>query len=404
MITDLRRRSLLVAAGALVLPRATTAQTAADWPRTEAAARGQTVYFNAWAGSERINAYLQWAAVELAQRRDVMLEHVKVGDTAEVVKRVRAEKAAGRSSDGSADLVWINGENFLAMKREGLLFGPWSEKLPGYALVDTLGKPTTRVDFSEPVDSMEAPWGMAQLTFYADSAQVPAPPSSLVELGAWAKAHPGRFTYPRPPQFHGSTFLKQVLLEAVSNAERAPLYTAYRADSFARVTAPLWATLDGLHPQLWKQGRQFPANNTVMRQMLADGELAISLTFNPNEVANLIAAKTLPATVVSYQHSAGTIGNTHFLAIPFNARAKEGARVAANFLLSPEAQARKADIRYWGDPTVLALDKLNAAERALFAAASAPGQVARPAPALPEPHASWVEPIEREWTRRFGQG
>ncbi len=397
---DLRRRSLLLAGSALALPNLTLAQ-GTNWARIQTAARGQTVYFNAWAGSERINAYLQWAAAQLAQRSGVKLEHVKVSETAEVVKRVRAEKAAGRHSDGSADLLWINGENFLTMKREGLLFGPWSEALPNYALVDTVGKPTTRVDFSEPVEGMEAPWGMAQLTFYADSARVATPPSNLVELIDWAKKNPGRFTYPKPPQFHGTTFLKQVLLEL--SADRKPFYAAVNADAFARLTAPLWAALDGLHPHLWKQGRQFPANNTVMRQMLADGELAISLTFNPNEVANEIASKTLPASVVSYQHAGGTVGNTHFLAIPFNARARQAAQVAANFLLSPAAQARKADIRHWGDPTVLATEKLNAADRALFAAAAAPGQVAKPAPTLPEPHGSWVEPLEREWLRRYGQ-
>ena len=397
----LRRRSLLIAASTLALPIAASAHAGSDWGRLERAARGQTVYFNAWGGSERINAYLQWAAAELAQRWGVKLEHVKLVDTAELVRRVRAEKAAGRNSGGSADMAWINGENFLAMKREGLLFGPWSEKLPNYALVDTVGKPTTRIDFSEAVDGMEAPWGMAQLTFYADSARVAKPPTSLVELTAWAKANPGRFTYPKPPQFHGTTFLKQVLLEA--GGDRKALYAPHRAETFESTTAPLWAALDALHPHLWKRGRQFPASTTVMRQMLADGELAIGLTFNPNEAANEIAAKALPATVVSYQHSAGTIGNTHFLAIPFNSRAKEGAQVAANFLLSPLAQARKADVRHWGDPTVLALERLGSADRALFAAARAPGQVTRPAPTLPEPHASWVDPIEREWTRRYGQ-
>jgi putative thiamine transport system substrate-binding protein len=402
MLHGLRRRHFIVAGSMGALPWRAAAQTRANWARIEAAARGQTVYFNAWAGSERINAYLQWAAIELVQRFGVKLEHVKVGDTAEVVKRVRAEKAAGRTGDGSADLVWINGENFVAMKRDGLLFGPWSESLPNYALVDTAGKPTTRVDFSEPVAGMEAPWGMAQLTFYADGARVPALPASMAELLTWTKKNPGRFTYPKPPQFLGTTFLKQVLLEV--SAEHKPFYAPHDAAAFDRATAPLWATLDVLHPQLWKQGRQFPANPSVMRQMLADGELAISLTFNPNEAANEIAGETLPATVVSYQHRGGTIGNTHFLAIPFNARARQAAQVAANFLLSPIAQARKSDIRHWGDPTVLALDKLNAADRALFMAASAPGQVTRPAPALPEPHASWVDPIEREWLRRYGQG
>ncbi len=399
MTLSLRRREVLLAGGAVALAPLARAQGAADWSRTEATARGQTLYFNAWGGSERTNAYLQWTGAELAQRHGIKLEHVKLGDTAEVVKRVRAEKAGGRLTDGSADLMWINGENFLSMKREGLLFGPWSEKLPSYANVDIAGKPTTRIDFSEPVEGMEAPWGMAQLTFYADSARVPAPPASLAELLDWTKKNPGRFTYPKPPQFHGTTFVKQVLLE--SGADRKALYAPYTADAFARTTAPLWAALDALHPGLWKQGKQFPANTPVMRQMLADGELAISLTFNPNEAANQIAAKSLPASVVSYQHSAGTIGNTHFLAIPFNARAKEAAQVAANFLLSPLAQARKADIRYWGDPTVLALDKLSAADRALFTGAAAPGQVNKQAPTLPEPHGSWVDPIEREWTRRY---
>ena len=400
MTPDLRRRSVLLAGSALALPTLALAQ-GPSWAQISAAARGQTIYFNAWAGSERINAYLQWAVGELAQHAGVRLEHVKVSDTAEVVKRVRAEKAAGRTSDGSADLLWINGENFLAMKREGLLFGPWSEALPNYALVDTAGKPTTRVDFSEPVDGMQAPWGMAQLTFYADSARVATPPTHLAGLVDWAKKNPGRFTYPKPPQFHGTTFLKQMLLEL--SADRKPFYAAFNAEAFARLTAPLWTALDGLHPHLWKQGRQFPANNTVMRQMLADGELSISLTFNPNEVANEIAAKTLPATVVSYQHAGGTIGNTHFLAIPFNSRARQAAQVAANFLLSPAAQARKAYIRHWGDPTVLALEKLTRTERALFSAAAAPGQVSTPAPTLPEPHGSWVEPLEREWLRRYGQ-
>lgn len=398
----LKRRHVIAAAAAAPWVLAARAQTAPDaWARIEAAAKGQTVFFNAWAGSERINAYLQWAAGELAQRWGVKLEHVKITDTAEAVKRVRAEKTAGRASDGTVDLVWINGENFLAMKKEGLLFGPWSEQLPSYAAVDVAGKPTTRIDFSEPVDGMEAPWGMAQLTFYADSARVATPPASVAELMEWARKTPGRFTYPKPPAFHGTTFVKQVLIETV--AERKPFYAPYTADAFAAATAPLWAALDALHPHLWKQGRQFPASNTVMRQMLADGELAISLTFNPNEVANEIAAKRLPASVVPYQHAKGTIGNTHFLAIPFNARAKEAAQVAANFFLSPAAQARKADIKHWGDPTVLAVARLSASDRALFAAGAAPGQLKSVAPTIAEPHGSWVDPLEREWTRRYGQ-
>ena len=393
-----RRQALLLAGAALTAPL--QAQTSA-WPAIEKKARGQTVYFNAWAGSQNINAYLQWAGAEVQKRFGVTLSHVKITDTAEVVKRVRIEKAAGKVSEGSVDLVWINGENFLSMKREKLLFGPFAESLPNFAFVDVLGKPTTRLDFSEPVEGMEAPWGMAQLTFYADTKRVPKPPQSMAELLAFAKAHPGRLTYPRVPDFMGATFLKQALLEL--NIDRGALYQAVTSEALAKAAAPLWSFLDALHPHLWRAGKQFPNNAGAMRQMMVDGELLLGFTFNPNEAANEIAAKRMESSVASYQFSKGTIGNTHFLAIPFNATAKEGAQVVANFLLSAEAQARKADINQWGDPTVLAMGKLPVADQALFTSARQIGQVEKFMPTLPEPHGSWTGALEREWIKRYGQ-
>ena len=371
------------------------------WRRIENQARGQTVYFNAWGGAPTINAYIAWAGEQVLQRFGVTVVHVKIGDAADMVKRVRNEIRAGKS-DGSVDLAWINGENFLTLKREALLFGPFAESLPAYAKVDTLGKPTTRIDFSEPVDGMEAPWGMAQLTFMVDRQRVATPPASLDDLLAVATKHPGRMSYPRPPDFHGTTFLKQMLLDLQEPAQRAALYQSVTTQAFARTTAPLWRTLDALHPHLWRAGKQFPHTAAAIRQMMADGELLLAMTFNPNEAANEIAAKRLPVTTVSFQFSSGTIGNSHFLGIPLNASAPQGAQVVANFLLGAEAQGRKADIAVWGDPTVLALDRLSGPEKAFFPSRLLPGQLGRSAPVLAEPHASWVDPLEKEWIRRYG--
>jgi putative thiamine transport system substrate-binding protein len=219
-------------------------------------------------------------------------------------------------------------------------------------------------------------------------------------LLALARRQPGRISYPRLPDFTGTTFVKQALIEHV--ADRAVLAQPPVAADFERVTAPLWQFLDALHPQLWRGGKQFPQNPAAIRQMMSDGELLLALTFNPNEPANEIAAKRLAPTVTAWQFAKGTIGNTHFVAIPYNARAAAGAQVVANFLLSAKAQARKADITQWGDPTVLDPAKLPPAERALFTASPLPGQVAVTAPTLPEPHAAWVEPVEKEWVRRYG--
>jgi putative thiamine transport system substrate-binding protein len=107
-----RRQALGLLVTSAVCPiQAATTQAATSWSDTLRAARGQTVYFNAWAGSERINAYLQWAAGELQRDFGVKLQHVKISDAADVVKRVRAEKQAGRKdTEGTVDLIWINGE------------------------------------------------------------------------------------------------------------------------------------------------------------------------------------------------------------------------------------------------------------------------------------------------------
>jgi putative thiamine transport system substrate-binding protein len=396
-----RRQLLSTSLAAATLPLFSRFAAAADFTAVEAEAKGQTVYFNAWAGSDTINAYIAWAGAEVKTRFGVTVEHVKITDTAEVVKRVRDEVAAGKA-DGSVDLVWINGENFRSMKTEKLLFGPWSESVPNYALVDVEGKPTTRQDFSEAVEGLEAPWGMAQLTFFADGKKIATPPLSIAELIAFAEKNPGRVSYPAPPDFHGTTFLKQVLFESVEDAN----VFAKPGDEteFKKYEGAWAASLDALHKHSWRDGKQFPKAQADVTNMVADGELAIGITFNPNEPANLIAAGRMPASTLAWQHRNGTIGNTHFVAIPANAKAKAGAQVFANFLLSAEAQAKKNDLKVWGDPTVLAISKLSAEDAAMFTSSPVPGSVSIPGPALLEPHASWVGLLEAAWLKRYGQG
>ena len=369
-----------------------------SWAEIEAQAKGQTVYFNAWAGSPQVNAYIAWVADEVNTRYGITLEHVKLTDTAEAVRRVRDEVKAG--GEGSADLIWINGQNFHVMKEEQLLFGPFTEDLPNFALVDIDGKPTTIVDFAEGTEGLESPWGMAQLTFFADGAKLDTPPMSMMELLDLARDEPGRITYPAPPDFHGTTFVKQALAETIE--DRAMLPLSIDKDEFTEATKPLFEFLDQLHPYLWRAGKQFPQSQAQVTQMLADSELLVGLTFNPNEPANLVASDTLPATTIAWQNRGGTIGNTHFVAIPINAKSKAAAEVVANFLLSPEAQARKADLKIWGDPTVLDMDKLTPAQRGLFSLAKEPGAVKEPARTIPEPHGSWVPLIEAAWLERYG--
>ncbi|MDP4823990.1 MAG: ABC transporter substrate-binding protein, partial [Aestuariivirgaceae bacterium] len=358
----MNRRSVLAAlAAAAFAPRLAMAG-AMDWASILKAARGQTVYFHAWGGEQRINDFIAWAGAECEKRYGVTVSHVKLSDTADAVSRVLSEKQAGLSQGGSVDLIWINGANFASMKEKGLLLGHWAEGLPSFAFVDPVASPVTVNDFTIPVEGHESPWGLAQLVFYADTQRVATPPKSAAALLDYAKANAGRVTYPDPSNFLGASFLKQILTGFT--ADRAVL--AKPVADFDGVTAPLWKWLDELHAVAWRQGRAFPQNGAELRQLVSDGETDIGISFDPAEVSASIAQKDLPESVRSFVFDGGMIGNAHFVAIPFNAAHKEGAMVFADFLLSPEGQARKQDPAVWGSFTVLAMDKLNAADRARF--------------------------------------
>ncbi|WP_299623556.1 ABC transporter substrate-binding protein [Pelagibius sp.] len=383
---------------------AAAAETRA-WPEIVEAAKGQTVYWNAWGGDERINAYIAWVGERVWDDYGIMVRHVKLADTADAVSRVLAERAAGKTEGGSVDLIWINGENFATMKDNGLLYGPFTEALPNFALVDFADKPTTLVDFTVPTDGLEAPWGMAKLNFIYDSARVAETPGSIPALLDWAKANPGRFTYPTPPDFLGTTFLKQVLIELAPDPAflQQPVADDAQVEQVAR---PLWEYLDALHPHLWRGGKTFPASGPAQRQLLDDGEVDFALSFYPSEASSAIANGLLPETARTFVLDEGTIGNTHFVAIPFNASAAAGALVVANFLMGPEAQAQKQNPEVWGDDTVLAMAKLAPADRKRFedlpigVATLAPEALG---PTLLEPHPSWMTRIEAEWQRRYAR-
>ncbi|MCT4655783.1 MAG: ABC transporter substrate-binding protein [Cohaesibacter sp.] len=378
--------------------------SAKDWDKVLKEAKGQTVYWHAWGGGDRINDYIAWVGDEIKAQYGVTLKHVKVSDTANVVSQVIAEKAAGKVSGGSVDLVWVNGENFASLKDKKLLLpASWAPDLPNYKFADIKGKPTLTTDFTVPTDGLESPWGMAQLSFYYDSAVTKAVPKSATALLDWAKKNPGRFAYPKPPDFIGSTFLKQIALELAPDA--SVLSKPVSEESYKPVADKLFTFLDELNPNLWRKGKVFPDNVASLKNMLADSEIDIAFTFNPGSASSAIANNELPDSVRSFVFEGGTIGNSHFVAIPFNANAKAGAFIVANFLLSPKAQARKQDPSVWGDPTVLDLASLSAEDKARFDALDLGVATLKPeefGQALPEPHASWMERIEKDWLKRYG--
>lgn len=160
---------------------------AADWAAVLASAKGQQVFWHAWGAIPRSTTYRPGRARGAA---GVTLTQVKLASTADAVARVEAEMDAGKTSGGAVDLIWINGENFAAMKARGLLHGPFATDLPNWALVDVAGKPAVATDFTLATEGYESPRALAQLVF---ESELPAPPKTVAALADWARANPGRF-------------------------------------------------------------------------------------------------------------------------------------------------------------------------------------------------------------------
>ena len=382
----------------------TDVSSAGQWQQTLEQAAGETVYWHAWGGDGRTNDFITWVGDQTEALYDVKVKHVKLSSTAEAVTQVIAEKAAGENTTGAVDMIWINGPNFLAMKQQELLHGPFVNQLPNSKYLDLSTNSAASVDFTEAVAGLEVPWRLARFVFLVDSKRVQQVPLSMAQMLIWAQENPGRLTHPVISNFMGTTFLKQALIELTPDP--SVLQQPATEQSFALATAPLWRWYDAIKPHLWRAGKSFPKNEAIQQQMLSDGEVDIAMAFDPAAAAAGIASGLLPTSARVFVPSQGTLGNISFVAIPYNASHTAGSKVVANFLLQPETQAHMQNIDVLGSFSVLDPNKLDAQQAQVFAAL--PSSEALPTlvdlgPTLLEPHASWTTKLKQHWSQRYSQ-
>ena len=338
------------------------------------------------------------------KKYNIEVIHVKIADTSNVVARILSEKTAEKNKNGAVDLVWINGENFSFMKKQDLLFKDnWIIKSPNTKNMDFKNNPGLLNDFGISTNGMEMPWGVSQLNFYYDSQYLKSPPRSALELRNYIINNKGRFTFPQPPDFVGTSFLKQILIELIK--DKSVLQSPFIKKNHEYLLNPLWSWLDEVTPFLWQGGKNYPSNYSALTQLLADREIDIGMAFNIAHASNAISEGKLQKTVRSYIHKNGTLANVHFLSIPYNSSKKDAAQVFINFLISPKAQLKKQNKDVWGDPSVLSVNKLQPEWKSKFI--NLPRGVAtlnneELQLKLEEPHPSWVKAIENQWIQNYG--
>ncbi|GAA1212081.1 ABC transporter substrate-binding protein [Rhodoglobus aureus] len=398
--------TLAVSALALTACTAPAASTEgpefSDWAAVHEAAQGQTVKLWMWGGDDQGNAYVDDVLAPAAAEQGVTLERVPIADTKDALNRVFTELQAGRTTDGAVDLVWINGDNFRTGKQANAWLCDWTGLLPNMSAVSETDPLLTK-DFGTPVDGCEAPWHKAQFSFVYNSATVPNPPTTIEGILDWAEANPGRFTYPAAPDFTGSAFLREVLYSVSGGHENVP--SLYSDEAFAELSPALYERLDQLAPSLWRDGTTYPATSEQLTKLYADGEIDMMMTYGPATLTALVENGTLPETTRVLTVDDGTLGNASFFGIPSISGNIAGAMVVANEALSVEQQLAKADPAVWGQFTVLDVDALSAADRALFDALPrspvVPSFDVLSRNANPELSAEWVPALDDGWRTRI---
>jgi putative spermidine/putrescine transport system substrate-binding protein len=383
-----------------------------DWNTVVSAARGTSVNWYMYGGSDAINRFVDATyRSELRSRYGITLRRVPVADTVDAVNQVLSEKQAGRET-GVVDLIWINGENFRTLKQAGLLRRGWARTLPNSRYVDW-SNPALNRDFGVSVDDQESPWSSAQLQLVHDPARTPEAelPRSYAAFKNWACAHPGRATYiaPGPGGFVGTRFVKGALYELTGGAAGWATFDQARWD---RESPKLWRYLNELEPCLWRKGATYPRDENALHRLFANSEVDFSLTQATAGPGALIAAGTIPRASRTFVFDANMIGDYNYVAIPTNAPNPAAALVLADLILEPALQAAQArpesgfGLGFGIDPSRVTdprqRDLLRQSEASRGPAATPVADLRRAL--APDADPTYQDLLEREWRTRVLRG
>ncbi|MGD7046500.1 ABC transporter substrate-binding protein [Jeotgalibacillus proteolyticus] len=369
-------KSLVLTSGILILalagctgqPSTSSSSDQTDqlsWDEIKEEAAGETVRMYMWGGDEGINQYMdEWVKPRLKEEYDINFERIPL-NTNEIIQKLETEKRAGQQ-DGTIDLIWMNGENFKRAKESSLLHGPFTQQIPNFQTYYDAESLDFTYDFGTETEGLEAPWGKVQFVFHYDSSKMDAPPSSLEELQEWIGDNPGKFTYPAAGDFTGDAFIRHVLYGKTSSLEEL-LEEPYSLDLIEEGAQEVWGYLNEIEPDLWRSGETYPSSLTELDRLYSQGEIWMTMGYNEARAEVLVEDGVFPETTESFiLEEPGSIGNAHFLSIPFNSPNKEAAMAAINLMLSPDAQAVKLSQEYWGENTPIDFTTLNAEEKTLF--------------------------------------
>ena len=203
-------------------------------------------------------------------------------------------------------------------------------KIPNLALTSKAGRETPYI----------IPYRGSQVLLAYDSVKVPTPPKTWAELVAWIKANPGQFIYSRPDK-GGSGLYMVVRAIHEANGRDASLFRTdnFNADEAKKRFAPAWAILSDLQPSLYDKG-SYPAGNNPALQLYANGTVSMVTTWSDMALQGMSQGVLPPTTKLAQLSDLGFCGGYAWSSIASTTTKADGVFKLANFVLSPEIQAK----------------------------------------------------------------
>lgn len=390
----------LTAAGCSSSGSGATKPSALDvssWSSVLSAARGQTVNLDMYGGDTTLNGFITGYVAMQLKKLGVGLNQVKLTDTSDAINTVLGQKQAGKTTGGTVDMIWVNGDNFATGVQAHLWSCGWPQKLPNARYVN-FADPAVANDFGTPVRGCEAVWQQADSALVYDSAKLqPSDVASLSALFTWLHKHPGQFAYPAPPDFTGSMAVRTILYDTIGGP--AALAGRFDAAHYRTAAAKLWPRLHSIAPDLWRHGDTYPQTQDQVQQLYGNGEISAFFTYGPGAIADQVRKGVFPVTTREAVPSVGNIANYSFLGIPANAAHRAAALVLANVLEAPATQLEL--YRLEGSYPGIDLARTTPAIQRQFAATATSASVlpldALTRHAQPELAAGYVTHLDADW-------
>jgi putative spermidine/putrescine transport system substrate-binding protein len=384
----------------------------------QAAEEGEVNWFY-WGGAQALNAWVDGPMRSALKEHGIELNVRHITNTRDAVDLALAEAAVGRGlGQGSVDTIWINGENFLTLGENDLLFGSFADKVPSSVNFNwDASDPASGAnlyDFGYPTLAREIPWGSAQFLCAIDTSRLSPEdaPTTFAELETWVKANPGRFTYVAPPQFTGNTFVHEAMYahnpDGTGHEPFMNFPQTMTAAEIARVTKPGMEYLKRIEPYLLGgKNPDYPKDPVSNKAMVANGEVDMLCRFGIGGTVTDIKNGELPPTMRNHIFPRGyLIQNKAFITITGNAPHPAAALVLANLIGSVDMQV--SWMKAYGGVSGMDASELSAADLAKVADAFPDPMGVDPAEVsantVPDANAGMVDVVEAIWLAYIQQG